>query len=260
MDRPWAGSPGMTLAQGAALALNRVLYDLCVRCLKEPDAPPRHYFDVGIFGYGRSALGDYEAVESALGGQLAGQSIVSITELATYPLALREVKMGVDLPPTTMPVWIEPISGHLTPMCGAVSMAGSHVADWIRGHQSSFPPVVINITDGWVTDEPDGGPDLLEWSTRLRSLNTDDGQVLLFNVFLSPDSESPTLFPSGHGGLPEPGPALFEMSSELPGPIRDIAARECQLGPGAKGLAFNADMNVLVKFLEIGTRSTENLA
>ncbi len=261
MGRPWAGSPGLTLAQGATHAINKILYDLCVRCLKEPDAPPRHYFDIGVLGYGRSVLQkDQEAVEPALGGQLTGRPIVSITDLATHPIALREIQLGVDLPPSTMPIWIEPIHGYLTPMCGAISAAGGHIAEWIGDHQDSFPPVVINITDGFVTDEPEDGPSVLEWSRRLRALQTRDGQALLFNVFLSPDSETPALFPNSAQGLPAPGPSLFEMSSELPIPMRDIASRQVDLKSGARGLAFNADMNVLVRFLEIGTRSADALS
>ncbi|MGD9530652.1 MAG: hypothetical protein AB7V44_28225, partial [Pseudonocardia sp.] len=36
MGMPWAGSAGLTLAEGAAIAINKTLYQLCDRTTKEP--------------------------------------------------------------------------------------------------------------------------------------------------------------------------------------------------------------------------------
>lgn len=259
MSQPWAGTPNLTLAEGAAQALNRVLYEVCLTCAKEPGAPPRHYFDIGVFGYGKSASSDRETVESALSGPVANAPLVSLTDLATHPLAVREVQHSIDLPPSRMPIWIEPIHGQRTPMCQAIAIAGQHVADWVAAHPDSLPPIVINITDGMVTDSPYQKADISEWARRLRSLHTNDGNALLLNVFLSPDATQPSLFPSTGQHLPEPGPLLFSMSSELPPVMVRHAAQEgYELYPGARGMAFNADMSALVKFLEIGTKTSQD--
>lgn len=255
MSRPWAGSPGLTLAEGAAQALNRVLYELCLKCVKEPAAPPRRYFDVGVFGYGKSAVADEERVESALGGELSGMPLVSLTELATRPLDVREVRHGVDAPSSRMPIWVEPIHGYRTPMCEAIATVGGHVRDWVSTHALSYPPVVINITDGIVTDSPFQNTTIDQWAERLRSLATSDGSVLFLNVFLSAEKQQPALFPDTDQHLPEPGPLLFSISSPLPSAMVKQAADEgYDVRPGAHGLAFNADLAGLVRFLKIGTQ------
>ena len=64
------------------------------------------------------------------------------------------------------------------------------------------------------------------------------------------------MFPSSDLTLPdELARVLFKMSSELPPMFFSNAVAEgYQLQPGARGMAFNADMVVLVKFLDMGTR------
>jgi hypothetical protein len=254
MKEPWAGSPGMSLAEGAAHAINKILHDLCMRGQKERGAPPRHYFDLGVFGYGRSAVVDDERVESALGGALTGKALVPMTELAQNPLGLVDIQVSVDAPPVKTPIWVEPIHGYRTPMCEAIATAGGHIANWVSAHPDSFPPIVINITDGAVTDSPFQEATLDEWARRLSTLQTSDGQALLFNCFLSANPAPPSLFPCVPDGLPEPGPALFEISSILPARMVENANKAgFPLGPQARGLGFNMNMATLVKFLEIGT-------
>jgi hypothetical protein len=254
---------GRTMAQGAADAINTILFDMCVRSQTELGAAPRSYFEVGILGYGRSAGGDVEAVESAFGGALAGRVLVPLADLATNPLDVREVQTTTDLPPSKMPIWVEAIHGWKTPMCQAIATAGGHVADWVQAHPNSFPPIVINITDGIVTDSPFNGATLAEWGDRLRTLATNDGPALLFNVFLSPDGTGDVMFPTTDAGLPDPGPALFALSSLMP-PTMIASARTAGLRhsveDGARGMAFNVGIEDLVKILEIGTRPDKSMA
>jgi hypothetical protein len=255
MTEPFGAANGMTLADGATRAINKVLFDLCLRAQKEPGAPPRAYFDIGVFGYGQSATSNIEAVEPALQGNLAGQPIVSITDLAMNPLAIRDVQQNLDLPPSKMPVWFDPVAGHATPMCQAIATAGAHVATWVQAHPDSYPPIVINITDGVVTDEGYQGAGLAEWASRLTSLATYDGNALLFNVFLSSVDAPISYFPATGQHLPDPGPSLFDIASELPAPMaRQAESSGLPIAPGARGLVFNADVAALAKFLEIGTR------
>jgi hypothetical protein len=258
MKRNWQGS-GTTLAHGAAHALNTILLDLCVKATKEVGGAARHYFDVGVFGYGASPVRGGEGVESALGGALAGQALVPIPQLFDNPLAVRD-QPSVDAMPGTarIPVWVEPVFGYRTPMCQAIAEAGDHVWNWASAHQNSFPPIVINITDGWVTDSPYQDADLAEWARRLTSIETNDGPALLLNIFLSDNPDSEVLFPTGADALPDPGPRLFAMSSPLPEPmVANARASRIPIAPGARGLVFNAGLSTLVKFLEIGTRVTE---
>jgi hypothetical protein len=249
MKRPWGGT---TLAQGAARALNKILLDLCVKSTKEVGGSARHYFDVAVFGYGVRPVAGGEGVESAFGGPLAGRGLVPIPELFNSPLSVVE---DPAMPGARVPVWVHPVFGYRTPMCQAIATAGGHVYDWAVAHPDSFPPIVINMTDGLVTDDPYDGANLGEWAGRLTSIETSDGNALLLNIFLSADGAPEVLFPVTPAGLPQPGPQLFDIASPLPKTmVANARASLVNVPDGARGLVFNAGFNTLVKFLEIGTR------
>ena len=255
MKLPWSDT-GSSLADGAASVLNNILLDLCITATSEVNAPVRHYFDIGVFGYGARVIEAGEGVESAFGGRLAGRGLVPLPELADNPLAVRE-EASVDrmVSAARIPIWVEPVHGCRTPMCEAIEVAGAHVFDWVAAHPDSFPPIIINITDGMVTDSPRGGAMFADWATRLTSISTSDGPALLFNVFLSPTRASEIIFPASPSGLPDPGPELFAASSVLPAPmVSNARADGLDVRPGARGLAFNVGRGTLLRVLQIGTR------
>jgi hypothetical protein len=230
--------------------------ELCLRSQKAQGIS-HHYFDVGIFGYGARVINGGEGVESAFGGALANRPLVPIPEIRANPVAVREFP-SPDLGGGTvrMPVWVEPAYGYRTPMCEAISVAGQHVYEWAAGHPESFPPIIINITDGFVTDNPFSGATLQGWAERLTGIATQDGTALLFNVFVAPEPAGNIVFPATAKGLPEPGPQLFGISSVLPEVmLRNARTAGISPAPGSRGLAFNvSDSTMLVKILEIGTR------
>ena len=153
MKSTWVNSQE-TLAQGAARVLNEILLELLFTSQGEP-GKARHYFDIGIFGYGLRPVAGGEGVEPAFGGKLAGQPLVALPDLRDNPIAVRETpSVDVGAPPSRVPVWVEPVHGYRTPMCQAVAVAGAHVYEWANAHPDSFPPIIINITDGMVTDSP----------------------------------------------------------------------------------------------------------
>lgn len=255
MKLPW-GRTGSTLAEGAALAVNNILLDMCIKATAEVNAPVRHYFDVGVFSYGARLLEPGEGVESAFGGALAGQGLVPLPELAEHPMSVR-TEPSIDLMAVSakMPVWVDPVHGYRTPMCQAIAVVGGHVFDWAAAHPNSFPPIVINITDGMVTDSPHDGVTLADWVKRMTSIETNDGPTLFFNVFLSPAEVAEIVFPSTPAGLPIPGPDLFALSSDLPRPMIENARVDgYDVRAGARGLAFNVGRSTLLKVLQIGTR------
>lgn len=255
MKLAW-GRTGASLAVGAALAVNNILLDMCIKATAEVNAPVRHYFDVGVFSYGARLGTPGEGVESAFGGALAGRGLVPLPELAEHPVAVRE-EPSIDAMPVSakMPVWVEPVHGYRTPMCEAIAVAGGHVFDWVAAHPDSFPPIVVNITDGMVTDSPYEGATLQDWVKRLRSIETNDGATLFFNVFLSPFEVEEVVFPADPTGLPPPGPELFALSSPLPPLMADNARVDgYDVRPGARGLALNVSRSTLLRVLQIGTR------
>jgi hypothetical protein len=255
MKQAW-GNSRETMAEGAARALNETLLELLFTSQGEP-GKARHYFDVGIFGYGLRPVAGGEGVEPAFGGKLAGQPLVALPDLRDNPIAVRETpSVDAGAPPSRVPVWVEPVYGYRTPMCQAVAVAGAHVYEWAAAHPDSFPPIIINITDGMVTDSPYEGAGLDEWAQRLTNIQTSDGPALLFNIFLSPaGSARPVMFPATDRGLPAPGPDLFRLSSPLPPPmVASAHSSGIALEPGARGFGFNADAYNLVRFLEVGTK------
>jgi hypothetical protein len=255
MRASWGGS-NLTLAQGAAQAINKILFELCVKSTKEQNAPMRRYFYVGIYGYGLCPRRGGEGVESALPAALANRSIVPLPELAEHPLGVRD-DPAADRTRNRrgMPVWYEPAHGYKTPTCAAIEMVGAHVTEWAGAFPNSFPAIVCHITDGLVTDSPYKGTDLAGWARRLTDIETRHGKTLLLNAFLAPSTAPITAFPNSARGLPAPGPDLFAMSSPLPEPmIHNAKAARLPVSDGARGFVFNADLATLVRFLQVGTQ------
>ena len=63
-------------ADGVAEAINRLLQNLVLKCAKAEGV--RDYFHVGILSYGGE-------VKSGLGGKLAGQFLVPISQIVDFP-------------------------------------------------------------------------------------------------------------------------------------------------------------------------------
>ena len=155
-----------------------------------------------------------------------------------------------------VPVWFRPAAEYGTPMCEALAIASRSLLTWTDNHPDSFPPIVINISDGAATDG-DPEPQALE----IMNLATNDGNALLFNVHLSETAATPIQYPDGEDGLPDDlAKRLFRMSSVLPEPSRELAASmDLQVSEHSRGFVFNANLESLVQFLDIGTRGPSNL-
>jgi hypothetical protein len=110
---------------------------------------------------------------------------------------------------------------------------------------------VINITDGESTD---GDP--TAEANALKALATNDGAVLLFNAHISARSTNAIEFPSSDGGLPDQhAQLLFGMSSVLPPQMQSQARLEGMMVTElSRGFVFNAKMDQVIQFLDIGTR------
>jgi len=234
--------------------VNRLLQNLVLRCAKEEGV--RDYFHVGVIGYGERVQPLVQPAEDFD----TGTGLIPISHLAERPKRMEQrVKTvedgagGTQEQRVKMPVWFDPHAKNGTPMCQALDLGAQYVRDWIDRHPGSFPPVVLNVTDGEATD---GEP--LRYAQQLRSFATDDGEVLLFNVHLSESEEPAVAFPAHPDELPrndEYAEVLFQMSSTLPFTMRSAAEQEgYTVDLDTRGFVFNADPVSLVKFLEIGTR------
>ena len=250
MAEPFGGKPGKSKAEGVAEAVNRLLQTLVARCAKGEYILDRYY--VGVIGYG----GEVRLGFSIDG--LAGDVLQQISRIGASPLRIENRANPVSTGGGALqdhnirlPVWFEPRAQGKTPMCSALRAARDVLSGFISRYPVCFPPIVINISDGAVTDgvfEPEA---LALWN-----LKSDDGNVLLFNIHLSARDERPILFPSEDVDLPdEYARRLFSMSSVLPSQmLRQARIQETTLTENARGFGFNADLASVVMFLDIGTR------
>jgi hypothetical protein len=260
MEEP-LGSSSNRKCDELVAAINGWLQNMAIRA--SGDEGIKDWMDVGVFGY-RTDRAANPIIESALRGPLAGKTLVSIQEIGAYPARIEsrsqyipdeETGEMIQLP-CEMPVWVDPMAEGGTPMCHMLYHAHELLSAWIAQHPRSFPPIVVHISDG---ESQDGDP--RPYAEAVRRLATEDGNVLLFNCHLSMTAAEPFMFPSSPEGLPDQlAYVLFEMSSLLPDPfLRHGVGEGIPLQPGARGMAFNADMVCLIQFLNMGTQAAPGL-
>ncbi len=240
-----------------AEALNNTLGELVNRCMR--DEGVSDYFDIGVIGYGKTNRPAF-----CWEWGLAGRAMVPISEVAKHARVSQEaveteIRGEKVMETVSVSRWIEPVAAESTPMNGAFELARAALEDWIYRRPKSFPPIVINITDGMANDVS-SEEELLATSKRLTGLQTTDGNVLLINCHITSEGDDQVTFPWSPLELPDEPYArlLFEMSSEMPSRYKAIICelfdRDLDKTPTIRGMAFNADAVSLVKLLDIGTR------
>jgi hypothetical protein len=260
MEEPLGNSPSRKCDELVA-AINGWLQNMAIRA--SGDQGIKDWMDIGVFGY-RTDANANPIIESALQGPLAGRWIVSIADIGVAPARIdarmqyipdEETGEMIEIP-CEMPVWVDPVAEGGTPMCHMLYHTHQILADWIGRHPSSFPPIVVHITDG---ESQDGDP--IPYADAVKKLYTQDGNVLLFNCHVSMTAADPFMFPATDMGLPDDlARVLFHMSSILPEPFfRHGVMEGFPLQQNARGMAFNADMVCLIQFLNMGTQAAPGL-
>lgn len=245
----WGGDTNKSKADQVTDVLNRFLRDLTLRCAKSTEIRSR--LSVSVIGYGSQ-------VGSAFLGNLAGKSIIDIAEVAKNPARVEQrIKKdsdgagGIIESTVKFPIWVDSIATGGTPMKEGFQKAIPIIKDWIQKYPDSYPPIVINVTDGEFTS---GSPQ--QEVNEIKSLSTNDGNTLIFNIHISSSKTSAILFPSGEESISTDKYAkdLFAFSSVLPD---SMFFRAAELYPNtsknARGFAFNGDLATLVNFLDIGS-------
>lgn len=260
MEDPLANSTSRK-ADELVTVINNWLYELSQRC-SQPEGF-KDYFDIAILGYGSDDSGN-PVIQSAFTGPLAGKTLVTVSEIANNPARMDDVTRFMPdeatgeliAVPTKVPIWIDPVTQGATPMCSAIVKACEIIDEWIPLHEHSFPPVVINITDG---ESSEGDP--IPYADALKQRETKDGSVLFFNCCLSATPADTFAFKGNGELLPDQfARTLFQMSSVLPPTLVSKAQKLGQeLEPNARGMVYNADMVSLINFLELGTRTATEL-
>ena len=234
-------------------AINRVIQTLIVTA--NQDEGLLRYYQIGVIGYGSE-------VTKPLADLFPGQDMVWIDDLAANPLRIeiRDKKEsdgvgGIVKTENKFPIWIEPVANGLTSMCEALNQTKPILEDWVEKNPHSYPPTIINFTDGMPTD---GDP--LQITEEIKSLRTADGEVLLFTLHVSSSQYAKTYrCPSEADELPDAfAKSMFTISSFLTPHQVSVAPVNWQLEDGAKAFVYNAGIEELVDLLDIGTRPNEN--
>jgi hypothetical protein len=254
MVDPLAGDSRRSKAQSVANTINTFLKDLVIMCSKSEGV--RDYYYVGVVGYSNEQAGP------AFGGALSGRQLVSVSDVANHPARIEErtqeriedggVVSYFANQTIKFPIWFNPVANGGTPMCKALKLAHQILSDWLLQHPMCFPPVVIHITDGESTD---GDPS--EAMQSLTTLASNDGNVLLFNVHLSSHRDAQGLsFPDTSDRLPDQYSRLLWQRSSPLTPFMLSVARDygLSLNEGARGFVLNADLELVIQTLDIGTR------
>ena len=156
-----------------------------------------------------------------------------------------------------VPTWLTPEASNTTPMTQAFELAYQVVQESCSKYRNSFPPVVINITDG----APNDYESTRNAAKKIMALQTTDGNALVFNVHIA-DSGKEISLPNSRAQFEKEDYAeyaefLFGISSVLPEPLLD-RAQSHGFSPrsDSRCLGYNAKADLLIKLLKLGSQPT----
>lgn len=250
--------PNRTMAQGVADAINGIIRALVLRCSTGTKIMDRYY--MGLIGYNHQ-------INLGFGGQLKGQYQVPVSQVADFPLRIEErIKReydgvgGILEQRVKVEVWLDPVAEGRTKMREALEIASETVADFVEAYPNSFPPLVINITDGVPTDatKPDY-PEVEEAANKLKQItNANGNHAMLFNIHITPARAKPILYPAVESVLPNHyARLLFRMSSPMTEAMihrANVLEMDMNLTQGSRGFVYQGDLVSVIQLLDIGTR------
>ena len=246
----------MPMAEAVARIVNHQLNELVLRCIKGSET--RDYYDIAIIGYGEKAYSGWK-------GELEGRDFVKPSELKEHPYKKITTKKetrtrkGVKVVEVEEVQWIEAEATEgWTRVHHAFEKAKGLLDEWMEKHHDKdcYPPTIINITDG----EFNGATKeyVLQQANELKSMFTNDGNVILFNIHISANKAVCVTCPASKDEVSFSSLAttMYEMSSLLPMRYSDRTAD--LRGDGTpnnryRAMSINADMSTLIQLMDIGT-------
>ena len=246
----------MPMAEAVARIVNHQLNELVLRCIKGSET--RDYYDIAIIGYGEKAYSGWK-------GELEGRDFVKPSELKEHPYKKITTKKetrtrkGVKVVEVEEVQWIEAeATKSWTHVHHAFEKAKGLLDEWMEKHHEKdcYPPTIINITDG----EFNGATEeyVLQQANELKSMFTNDGNVILFNIHISANKAVCVTCPASKDEVSFSSLAttMYEMSSLLPMRYSDrIADLRGDGTPNNRytAMSINADMSTLIQLMDIGT-------
>jgi len=226
-----------------ARMVNTTIEELIRRCWK--NGTVRDRFHVAVFGYGGTGVG------SLLPGTTTKDPFLPISKIWPLGKAESSTEDGMVIERLR---WFEAVADGGTPMCEAYRVVKDALTPWVKNHRDSFPPIVINITDG---EANDGNP--IESASELTALETNDGNALLFVAHISKLRESQVRYPIRlPEGLDDAARSMFSCSSRVPDSMIDLSKSlfDVPIEVGARGFLLNADADEVLRLLIMGSTVT----
>jgi len=242
--------------------LNQSLNEMIDRCKKGNEV--RDYFHICLIGYG----GDRDNTAKIIWEKNPYQkAFLTPSELLQCYIGTETITVDSIRPDGSVRQmqkkiyqWVRPCASQLTPMNAAFLLAHDLLVQWIDKYPQSYPPTVIHITDGAATDSTE--KQLLQSSQKLRSLATEDGETILFNIHITNSTENPIYFPCKKEDLTHGDQythLMFDLSSDLP-PIYNTGIAhftQKDIKGSYTALVVNAPMSQLISLLNIGTNTNQ---
>jgi hypothetical protein len=278
----------MPKSRAVSLAASSFIDELIHRARRDDGI--RDYYDLAVLGYGEPKI---ESLISPAGMFTTPSCLAAKRVERTKIMRERLLPSGRSaIAVTEQNLWIGQRAQGSTPMCAALESALKLVEKWCRQPKNarSYPPTVINITDGETSDG--SADDIRAIAARIRATGTDDGGTILINIHLAragsmadgldsgvsaissaisstlssvPSSAifpAPVLFPTLPDELPDHRYArlLWEISSPLPANFGGVHIVDFPDGVPAetdhifrRGVAFNTGIAELAAAMNIGS-------
>lgn len=223
----------------AAQCVNAQILSFLEKCISE-DGAVCHLYDIAVIGYGNN-------VSPAWNGELSNEAFHSPLELMSH------VKDKDD-----QFRWVDARDSDTRGRCDlAFEYVYKLLVDWTSKEENrfSYPPTVIHISDGDV--KRDYQERFLLSAEKLKSLHTENGNVIVWNIGYLPVRFKEHVFLSGEE-LPAlirfPGAlVLYEASSYLPAMFKEKAAVFHRNNPALdrKMMCVNVRIQTLFDVLQI---------
>jgi len=248
----------ITLAHVAKYVTDNFLVEVLSKCIRGDEI--FDYVNFAIIGYStsiKSAMPKVDLSEFPISSQKLQESII---------------KRNEDMDGfQTRYEWIEAIASGKTSMMYALKKAKEIIEKWIPNHRNSRPPLLLNITDGMPTDDPELSLrweqgtlgeietlDIFNIARQIQELQTNDGNVLICNAHCSTEKVVEIIFPNNIDDIDDPfAELMFSLSSVVPKELSELAKTfGYHLLPGSRFFIFNATAHSVVVFFSFGSAAS----
>lgn len=228
------------MSEAVATIVNQEIGKLLEQCTGQ-DGSVSDKFEIAVIGYGSEAY-------SCWAGTLAGRGFATMNEIAAGKGNNEEFP------------WVEPREdGEGSHGEKALKKALGLLKEWMDSQASPYyyPPTVIHITDGNVSNND--RKEFLRYAEMIKKLKTVDGNVLLWNLNISPFHQSEFLLPTGAeiSAFINTGLELYEASSVLPESFqKEIAAIKGDDDDiPHRAMGINVSLDSMSKLIDLSTKS-----